>query len=189
MSSQSARKYVDLDGREYGEKPEHMTQLKGNVLVPKTHPRIVLRGKLDSLAARIMEAQAASAAHGKEGVAKDLQEIMDGVSMILMGEVSDFPVKNFTLLGMDGDKLRAVSHNPKAHVGVNHMRPHYAMGGSFVAVNSVRTQVREAELAAVEAFVDGEGVAARPDLLEALNRLSSAVYIIMCRVLAGHYGK
>ena len=32
--------YRGLDGCYYEEKPEHMTQLTGEVLVPKTHPRI-----------------------------------------------------------------------------------------------------------------------------------------------------
>ena len=37
-------RYVGLDGGYYDEKPEHMTQLEGNILVPKTHPRKVIRG-------------------------------------------------------------------------------------------------------------------------------------------------
>ena len=36
------------------EKPEHMTHLDGITLAPKTHPRIVFRGKLDSLEARLI---------------------------------------------------------------------------------------------------------------------------------------
>ena len=45
-------RYLGLDGGYYDEKPEHMTQLEGNVLVPKTHPRITFRGKLDTLQAQ-----------------------------------------------------------------------------------------------------------------------------------------
>lgn len=180
-------KYVDLDGNAYREKPEHMTHLRGNVLVPKTHPRIVLRGKLDSLAACVMQAQIATIDAGEPGVAKDLQEIMDCISMILMGEATELPIKAVAILGMDEDRLRKVSHNPKQHLGVDHMIPNYRMGKPFVAVNAVRTLSREAELAADRAFVDEKGEASRPDLLQALNRLSSAVYVIMCRILGGHY--
>lgn len=189
MAAANADKYVGLDGTKYGEKPEHMTQLRGNVLVPKTHPRILLRGKLDSLAARVMEAQTIAAGDGNEGVAGDLQSVMDCISMILMSEVSDFPLKNFTILGMDEDSLRRVSHNPKNHLGVDHMLPNYKMGKSFVAVNLVRTASREVELAGMQAFTGADGTATRPDLLRALNRLSSAVYIVMCRILGGHYKK
>ena len=38
-------------GMELTEKPEGMTHLRGNLLVPKTHPRIAFRGKLDTLIA------------------------------------------------------------------------------------------------------------------------------------------
>ena len=48
-------KYVDYEtGAYYMEKPEHMTQLFGNVLVAKDHPRIHFRGKLDSLQALVV---------------------------------------------------------------------------------------------------------------------------------------
>lgn len=43
-----------LGGGFLEEKPEHMTHLEGTTLVPKTHPRIVFRGKLDSLEARLI---------------------------------------------------------------------------------------------------------------------------------------
>lgn len=49
------RTYIDAQtGAGYGEKPEHMTHLRGNLLVPKTHPRIAFRGQLVSLQAEII---------------------------------------------------------------------------------------------------------------------------------------
>ena len=36
------------------EKPEHMTHLNGEYLVPKTHPRIRFRGAVDTLEAEIL---------------------------------------------------------------------------------------------------------------------------------------
>ena len=36
------------------EKPEHMTHLNGEVLVPKTHPRIAFRGAMDMLEAELL---------------------------------------------------------------------------------------------------------------------------------------
>ena len=39
------------------EKPEYMTHLNGDTLVPKTHPRIAFRGKIDSLEGEIMLCQ------------------------------------------------------------------------------------------------------------------------------------
>ena len=53
--SDSVQRYVAVaDGTTYVEKPEHLTQLAGNQLVPKDHPRIVFRGWLDQLQAEIL---------------------------------------------------------------------------------------------------------------------------------------
>ena len=41
--------YKTLQGAELREKPEHMTHLDAQVLVPKDHPRILFRGCVDSL--------------------------------------------------------------------------------------------------------------------------------------------
>ncbi|MDY3224669.1 MAG: hypothetical protein SOW84_02170 [Candidatus Faecousia sp.] len=42
-------RYRLLSGGFAEEKPEHMTHLHGDVLVPKNHPRILFRGKMDTL--------------------------------------------------------------------------------------------------------------------------------------------
>ena len=49
-------RYVDYETGAYStyEKPEHMTQLFGNKLVCKDHPRILFRGKLDALQADVV---------------------------------------------------------------------------------------------------------------------------------------
>ena len=43
--------YRLLNGAVLTEKPEHMTHLNAQVLVRKTHPRILFRGKMDLLEA------------------------------------------------------------------------------------------------------------------------------------------
>ena len=43
--------YALLGGGFLREKPEHMTHLNGEILVPKTHPRICFRGAMDTLEA------------------------------------------------------------------------------------------------------------------------------------------
>ncbi len=53
-------------------------------------------------------------------------------------------------------------------------------------LNRLRTAVRETELAAVEAFLE-DGRCTRSDLVEELNRMSSALHIMMCRWIAGQY--
>jgi len=184
MSENAKAKYVDLNGNGYAEKPEYMTQLNSNVLVPKTHPRIMFRGKMDSLLAKTMEAQIVAVEEGHPEVARDLEDVARLVSAALMGEVTEAPLEPFNVLGMDEAELRRVSHNPRKYIGVDHMLPDYTMGKAFCAVNALRAQTREAELIATGVFTAEDGAVQRVDLLQAMNRLSSAVYIIMCRLLA-----
>ena len=58
------------------------------------------------------------------------------------------------------------------------------MGELALRLNTIRAQVREAELAAAAAF-EYPGEAPREDIIRELNRLSSGVYILFCRLLAG----
>ena len=53
------QRYRLLSGGYVEEKPEHMTHLNGDVLVPKNHPRIVFRGKMDKLEAELLLCQLA----------------------------------------------------------------------------------------------------------------------------------
>lgn len=185
----SAARYLDADtGAAMEEKPEHMTHLRGNLLVPKGHPRILFRGKLDTLEARIMETQIAACDEGFPQIAEALEELYGCIRAILGAEVKEAPLPDQALLGLDSAGLRRVSHHVKEEIGIPHPVPSYRMGRLCVALNSLRTCVRETELAAVAAFCQGADCS-RPDIIQALNRLSSAVYILFCRKLAGYYGE
>ena len=182
-------RFVDYrTGETFGEKPEYMTHMRSNLLVSKNDPRILFRGKLDSLEAMIMETQVTAVEEGYKSVADDLDELMGFVQNILACEVKDEPFNTIHLLGMDSERIRYVSHNVSEEIGVQHSVPHYSMGKLCVKLNSLRTFVRETELAAANAFITDD-VVERPDIIEALNRLSSCVYIIFCRKAAGKYSK
>ena len=183
-----SRRFIDFEtGSSYAEKPEYMTHLRDNLLVTKDHPRILLRGKLDSLEALIMSTQVTVEKAGYGNIARDLDEVMNFVQVLLGCEVKDEPVPEIKLLGMNSQRLRYVSHHLNEEFGIEHSVPHYSMGEVCVALNSVRTFIREAELVAVSAFSQ-DGKVTRPDIVEALNRLSSCVYIIFCKKVSGHYG-
>jgi len=150
-------------------KPEHMTHLYGDTLVSKCHTRIIFRGKLDSLVAQVMLIQCDVASAGADpALLADLQEIQDVLQELMRAEVLEQPLERGALFGLTMDQLRAESHALYPPVP----RP----GRAYVLLNVLRTAVRETELAAVVAFG-----AARPDLVLALNRLSSAVYVLMYR--------
>ena len=58
-------------------------------------------------------------------------------------------------------------------------------GMVIARINRARCAAREAELLAVEAFSDREGNPVRVDILRALNRMSSMLYILMIRAKSG----
>ena len=180
------RTYIDAaTGLGLGrEKPEEMTHLRGNLLVKKTHPRIALRGQLDSLEAMLLEAQALAHREGKPEIRDGLGEVLEHVRLVLGAEVKNEPLPEGTLLGMDHAELRRVSHNVKAEFGIDHPIPCWEMGELALRLNTIRTQVRETELAAAAAF-EAPGEAPRPDIIKELNRLSSGVYILFCGLIAG----
>ena len=119
-----------LSGAVIREKPEHMTHLRGDVLVQKTHPRIGFRGWIDALEAELMLCQLKC-----EKWRKELGEIL-ALARALM-------------------------------------------------LNRCRTVARQAELAAAAAFTDENGNCSRVDILRALNRMSSMIYILMIREKTG----
>jgi len=163
-----------------------MTHLRGNILVPKNSPRIAFRGKLDSLEAKIMETQIIACDENYPAITADLEELYGFARSILGAEVNDAPLEPICLLGMDSEELRRVSHNVQSELGIPHLIPSYKMGRLCVALNLLRTAVRETEIAAVMAFCHGSNCE-RPDIIKALNRLSSCIYIVYSRKLAGQY--
>jgi len=179
---------IEATGREVTEKPEDMTHLRGNLLVPKTHPQIAFRGKLDTLQAQILGVQLVADECGEMRVVEDLEDILGYTRAILAAEVKDEPLPELKLLGLGSAEIRRQSHHVKEVFGMEHPIPNYRMGRLCVALNRLRAQVREAELCAAQTFGQGN-IAQRPDIIEGLNRMSSSVYIILCRKLSGFYEK
>ena len=169
--------YRLLGGGYVTEKPEHMTHLHSDVLVSKTHPRIAFRGAIDALEAEIVLCQLTA-----ETVRKELGEILALARLLIRCEVLNEPVPEEKLCGLTQDEIRKRSHFPQEFYGQPHFMPEYADGAAILHINKCRCIARQAELAAVRAFVDDEGNVARADILKALNRMSSMLYILMIRL-------
>ena len=182
--------FVNLEtGRECAEKPEEMTHLRGNLLVFKTHPRIAFRGQLDSLLAEILLLQSRAHQDGETALLADLEDLAGFTRRILGAEVKDEPLAEGQVLGMDAAQIRHASHNIKGTLGIEHPIPDYRMPLICLELNRLRTRVREAELDAAHAFEAEDGSCTRVDLVQAMNRLSSCVYLLFCRKLAGYYDR
>ncbi|MBQ8237108.1 MAG: ATP-binding protein [Oscillospiraceae bacterium] len=162
------------------EKPEELTHLQGNVLVPKTHPRIAFRGAMDSLEAELLLCQL-----NCPNLANQLGEILDLARRLIRCEVLDEAVPVQKLCGLTEEEQRSRSHRPQDYFGIPHFMPSAADGAVVLALNKCRCAARQAELAAVRAFTDADGRIARGDILKALNRMSSMIYILMCMVKSG----
>lgn len=182
-------KFIDYEtGAYYYEKPEHMTHLVGNVLVVKNHPRIYFRGKLDSLQALIVLNQSIFVEEGgQEKLVEDLQDVVNSLREMMRCDVLDEPFEREMIIGLTHAELREHSHNPMKFYNIKQMvLPDYTLGKTYALLNQIRTAVRETEVAAATAFHDGKKYT-RTDIIEELNRMSSAIHIIMCKYLAGEY--
>ena len=163
-----------LTGGYLEEKPEHMTHLNGDVLVEKTHPRIAFRGAMDTLEAELLLGQLELSQWQKE-----LGEVLALVRRLLRCEVLEEPLPEQTLGGLDSGQLRAQSHRPQDYYGQPHFMPSVEDGAVVLRLNRLRSQVRYGELKAAAAVPE------RTDILQALNRMSSFLYILMIRQKAG----
>ena len=181
--------YVDYaTGAFFTSKPEHMTQLTGNKLVPKNHLRIIFRGKLDSLQSLIIRNQTANAKNPRRSkLLEDLEDIMKILQNIMRCDVLDEPFTIERIIGLTHAELREHSHNPVKFYNIRQMiLPHYTMGEEYAILNQIRTAIRECEISAVNAYQVGNDYT-HQDILEEFNRLSSALHIMMCKYLAGEY--
>lgn len=168
--------YRLLSGGALTEKPEHLTHLHGNILVEKTHPRIAFRGAVDALEARLLLTQLEC-----PGFRTELMEILDLARKLIRCEVLDEPLPEEKLCGLTQKEIRERSHRPQDFYGTPHFMPDISDGPVLVHLNLCRCAARQAELAAARAFTDENGCCTRPDILKALNRMSSMVYLLMIR--------
>ena len=169
-----AESYRLLNGASLEEKPEHMTHLDAQILVPKNHPRILFRGKMDTLEAELILCQLAA-----ERLAAPVGEILALARRLIRCDVLNEPVPEGKLCGLTGDEQRRRSHFPQDYYGQPHFMPGVEDGEVIARLNRARCAAREAELAGVTAFCDREGNPTRPDILRSLNRMSSMLYLLM----------
>lgn len=166
-----------LQGGGYMEqKPEHMTHLNADMLVSKTHPRIAFRGAMDTLEADLLLCQLAS-----PETAADVGEILELARRLIRCEVLEEPVGEIRLCGLSEAEQRRRSHFPQDHYGQPHFMPEAADGAVILTLNRCRCVCRAAELAAVKAFCREDGSLYREDIPQALNRMSSMLYLLMIR--------
>jgi ethanolamine utilization cobalamin adenosyltransferase len=139
----------------------------------------------------VLDAQAAADADGARGLVGELGEILELARALVGAEVTGKPVPPPTLFGMASDELRDATHHTFELYGVPFMYPDVRQGPVIPKLALAHAIAREAEVAAITAFPPERGAVtappARADLAHALNRISSALYLLACRYVAGRY--
>jgi len=193
VADQSTGAFQSLDtGERFAAKPDHLTHLVDDLsLVRKTHPRIVARGKIDLLQSAILDAQVAADAEGARALVGELGEVLELARALVGAEVTGKPAPPVALFGLGDDELRDATHHTFELYGVPFMYPDVRHGPVIAKLNLARGIAREAEVAVTAAFPPATGgptaPPARADLAHALNRISSALYLLACRYVAGLY--
>lgn len=181
-------------GERFAVKPDHLTHLRDDEsLVPKTDPRIIARGKLDLLQSSLLDAQVVADADGARALVGELGELLELSRTLVGAEVTGRPVPPPVLWGMTGVQIRDATHHTHETYGVPFMYPDVRQGPVVAKLALARAIAREAEVAILAAFPPAGGLPtappARADLAEALNRISSGLYLLAVRYVAGVYGE
>lgn len=167
---------------EPGTKPEYMSHLRGKDLILKTHPVIALRGQNDLFQCAVVENQLYFKACGELELVENLEEILGFMRALMVAEVKDEPFVFERLLGLSPTELREQSHDPQKYFGLKYGYIQQEDGQLVARLHTLRSQSRVVELCACRAFIKEDGTCLREDIIQALNRLSSALFILVCRV-------
>lgn len=158
-------------GQPVYDKPEPVTQLDADHVAPQAPARLKLRGRVDSLHALVMLVAAEARRYQLPRLADGLDTLAAYGREIQSAEYHTHPVQPLVLLGKTEDELHDISRWPDKHLGLAHLTPGAQDHAIVHWLNYTRTQVREVEILALE-------TEAAPDVVRALNRLSSAVCVL-----------
>lgn len=159
-------------------KPEHMTQLNATTFAPKDHDRIRLRGKIDSLHALCLLIGGMAKDQNAPWLTSLLETLAAYCREMISAEYNERQVAPLTINGLDEAALRKTTHDPQAALGLAHLTPNTQDVGLLLWLNYLRCQAREAEVVAIETFGNASNEAECFGLVQAMNRLSSAVYYL-----------
>lgn len=171
-------------GMEVTKKASALTQLNAHHYASKTHPRIRLRGRVDSLHAKVLLIQRLAQQAGEDALARDLGTIAAYCRELTSAEYNERPVAALQLQTWAVDDVHRATHDPVGVLGIDHL----TLSGDDIELqhwlNIARTDAREIEILALETFPSphhpyGESIC------HAYNRLSSTFYFLQLRLKAG----
>lgn len=166
-----------LCGSAPADKPAGMTHLNAHELVAKNDPRLQFRAQLDAAIALAVWLQVELPEPAE--LAAWLADIRSLLGQLMRADVLDEKLAGFAVGGLDEAVLHRLSHAPLKYLGHDHLVPECGHGRAPALLNLLRAKVREVEICAAQVFMEAGFKLRRADLLHALNRLSSALYVAM----------
>lgn len=157
-------------------KPDTLTHLNAFTMVAKNDPRLAFRARLDASIAQAVWLQVELKDTEMKGWLADIRSLLGN---IMRADAMNEPLGEQNIAGLCADELHRLSHNPLKFIGHDHIVPEASHGLQSALLNLLRTSVRETEISAAQIFIDQHFQVQRPDIMQALNRLSSAVYVLM----------
>lgn len=157
------------------DKPDTLTHLTAQKMVAKSDPRLAFRAALDATIALTVWLQVEL----HECWQPWLADIRSRLGNIMRADALDEPLPPQAIAGLDETALHRLSHQPLRYLGHDHLVPEARHGRDAARLNLLRCKVRETETLAAQVFISARFDVLRPDILQALNRLSSAVYVMM----------
>lgn len=135
-------------------KTELLTLLDDTILVPKTHARIRLRGKLDTLIAQTVLVQTQfDATHKYPLLHKLLADLRSYMGSVMRSEVTGEPLLPLSMGELNDETIHSISHQPLKYLGHDHILAEEQHGTNVALLNLLRALVREVELEACSAFI------------------------------------
>ena len=171
-------------GTALASKPSALTQLNAHHFTPKTHPRIKLRGRVDSLHAVVLLTQRLARQAGEASLECDLGTVAAYCRELMSAEYNERPVAEPCLRDHDAETIHRATHDPAAVLGIQHLTISSADPELQHWLNVARTTARELEILALETF----GSPHHPygaSICHGLNRLSSVLYFLQLLLAKG----
>ncbi len=141
----------------------------------KNDPRLAFRAVLDSTIALTVWLQIELA----ESWQPWLMDIRSRLGNIMRADALEERAGGESIAGFSEGQLHRLSHQPLRFLGHDHLVPEARHGREVALLNLLRGKVREAEVTAAQVFITPQFAVRRADIMQALNRLSSAVYVMM----------
>ena len=151
-------------------------------MVAKSDPRLGFRAALDSTIALAVWLQIELTEPWQPWLA----DIRSRLGNIMRADAMDEPLAAQSIVGLNEDDLHRLSHQPLRYLEHDHLVPEASHGRESALLNLLRTKIRETETIAAQVFITRGFDVLRPDILQALNRLSSAVYVMMILCVTKH---